>query len=143
MAQKNNIFDEVFNRLLGLGIQSQKGLAGILGISSATVWKAKNENRFPKKWVSILCQIYNKSPGWFFGEQDAALPQLEISLVKSLMEDILELKNQLNYMEGTIRLLRGEVDALKAHKDIPLPKTKKKEQHYSNQQEKESLAVAF
>ena len=79
MAKGNSVFDKIFNRLLGLGIQTQKDLAHILGISSASVWKARRENRFPKKWVSILCQFYDKSPEWILGMEEGTPPlQMEV-----------------------------------------------------------------
>lgn len=143
MASEKNTFDKIFNRLLGLGIQSQKDLADILGISSASVWKAKKEGRFPIKWVSILCQKYNKPPEWILGEQDIPPAQTETSLIKSLIEDILKLKNKLGSIEETTSLLREEMDALRAREDVPFArKAKKNGTNYSNQQEtKEPLAV--
>ena len=134
MAKKNNIFDQIFNRLLGLGIQSQKDLAGILGISSTSIWNAKKENRFPKKWVSILSRIYNKSPEWILGKQEVPPIQIETGLIKSLIGDVVELKNQINYLEGTVSLLREEIDAIKAKKhNSPTKKVKKNSQNYSDQ----------
>lgn len=130
MDNKNKIFDEIFNRLLGLGIQSQKELASVLDVSSTSIWNAKKENRFPKKWVSILSQLYNKSPEWILGLEEGPPAQLEVSLVKSLIADMVELKVQINYLEGTVSLLRKEVDMVK------LASAKKKQEDYSHQQEK-------
>lgn len=56
-----------------------------------------------------------------FGESDKAL--------LGSQTDVLELKNQINYLEGTVSLLREEVEAVK------LASAKKKEQGHLYQQE--------
>lgn len=97
MRSEFNVFDQAFNRLLELGIQSQTELASILGISSASVWNAKNENRFPKKWVSILCRIYDISPERLLGNkpQDGG-PDLSLQLAE---KKIKTLTKRINILE--------------------------------------------
>jgi len=140
MNSKTNYFDDVFFRLLGLGIRNQRELADILTLSQGTISDAKKRGVFPKKWVSILSQLYDKSPEWILGiEEESSLVQMEVSLVKSLVTDIAELKNQLSYMEGTISLLREEVDIMKALKHTNT--SKKTGEDYSSQQEEATQEI--
>lgn len=85
MHSKNNIFDDIYTRLLGLGIQSQVELAKLLGITSTSVWTAKKNNRFPKKWISIIAKKYNVTPEWLLGTAPTVVIDPEkIELLKKI-----------------------------------------------------------
>ena len=115
MANENKVFDEIYNRLLGLGIQSQTELARLLGVSNAAVGKAKQRNSFPDRWVSVISTRYGVTPEWILGIETRALPSTLNSgttLTERLLTDIGELKVQLQYQEGAMQLMRDKMDSM-------------------------------
>jgi len=135
MSQEISEFSQVLFRLQELGIKNQFQLSQILNISPGGVSDAKKRGKFPKGWAFKLSAFYGKSVDWIFGKQEASSVQIELSLIKGLMMDIVELKVQINYLEGTVSSLRKEIDmdrlasAKKKQQDYPVqPKetTKKK-----------------
>lgn len=122
MGSKNNNFDIIYNRLLGLGIRSQSQLADLLGISSASVWKAKKENRFPKKWISILCQAYTVTPEWLLGT-DTKPSEASQSTDKDRIIALLD--TNCKRLEKEVESLRKEIVSLKQSLDVPALEKKK------------------
>lgn len=112
MLNKKNVFNETFNRLLGLGIQNQKQLAEILGISTSSINGAKQRGVFPKKWVSILCECYEKSPNWIMGTET---PPDQISGTRDKNE-IIQLLKENSLLKDKVQRLEEEVSFLKTPK---------------------------
>ncbi|MCK4784638.1 MAG: hypothetical protein KAV87_12870 [Desulfobacteraceae bacterium] len=110
MTPKNNKFDEIFNRLLSLGIKTQKELGELLGLNPTTINGARKRGTFPKKWVSILCQLYDVTPEWILGIQ-TEVPRREISpemnLITSLARDVEFLSGKINSLQRELNQLKG------------------------------------
>jgi len=131
MKNRNNVFNEIFTRLLGLGIQSQKDLADKLKVSTSSVNGAKKRGSFPKKWISILCQLYGKSPEWLLGNETQPDPtfgnQDKDEIISLLKEQAETLKKEKALLEEENIILRKERDTF--------PTTKKVGKNYLNQRE--------
>jgi len=104
MGETRN-FDGPFIRLLGLGLESQKQLASIVGVSQAVVSHAKKENRFPEKWVSKLCRRFDVTPEWLLWKE----PKVSIhDLFKLITED----RKKISALETGIHFLHQRVEDL-------------------------------
>lgn len=143
MGNNYNDFEAAFSRLRVFNIHKQVELAKVLGLGPASISDAKKRGQFPKKWVVILCELYNVTPQWLLGTEVSPPPaqiSQETLLIKSLIADISELKQQLVYVEGTVSLLRGEIETMKER----LPSREKKKstkKDYSVPEEKIPVAV--
>lgn len=127
MRNKNNLFDEVFLRLMGLRISTQTELAQIVGATQSSVSDAKRRGSFPKKWVVTLSNLYDKTPEWILGTETTPFSILQeenkdeiirlMKLIIKLEEDVKEKekfwREKIQKTEDTLSSLQDENSMLR------------------------------
>lgn len=123
-------------------------MAKAIGVSKRTLGYYESGEREPGASVCVaISKLCSVSVDWLLkgvdtsrlkqapeNNQEAPLVPMEVSLIKSVIADNLELKIRLDYVASTVSVLREEMDTMKALKYANVQK--KTGENYSAQQEK-------